>query len=146
MVDGLPKEVLRLIILEAKDPVLFRVSKLFASFSLDEEFWKSYVKESIDRNLSSFSGDFRFALLTNAPTSWKSYALLRLQYEKNKKEVHPHTAKRLLVRTTLIVSNSLQKELRDLQRDPPHYVSVGPIDENYLLHWMGTMLGPVRMI
>jgi len=34
------------------------------------------------------------------------------------------------------------KEIEDIYRDPPDYISAGPIDDNDIYHWEATIYGP----
>ena len=84
LLDILPLDVIRLLIIESRNPTVFRVCKLFMKYSDEEEFWKNYSKEVTNNAYppSHYNDDMRLHAISPRPFSWKSYVQSRLKYDK----------------------------------------------------------------
>ena len=97
----LPLDLIKFIIVQSRNTVMFRVCKLFNSYSNDEDFWMNYAKivSNGEYPPKQFSKDPRVAISTPAVTSWKSYVFARYKYNKSiASHSGPyHATKRILV-------------------------------------------------
>ena len=104
----LPLDLIRLLIIESRNPTVFRVCKLFTGYAKDDEFWKTYSKHVTNNSFppQHFSTDMRFHANRSRPYSWKSYAMARIEYDKTLVQpANEANRKRILVITITISSN-----------------------------------------
>ena len=100
----LPLDLIKLIIVQSRNTVMFRVCKLFNSYSSDEDFWMNYAKivSNGEYPPKQYNKDPRVAVSTPAVTSWKSYAIARYKYNKSVTSCPSMAFKRILVITNLL--------------------------------------------
>jgi hypothetical protein len=58
----IPREILRVIVIECENPCIFRTAKFFNTFSLDTSFWNKIIYPICGRTVDRYSDDPRFAL------------------------------------------------------------------------------------
>jgi hypothetical protein len=87
--NRLPYDIIRKIVTQTRTITVFRISKLFASFMEDQEFWavfaRYYTKQPFLQHYSEAPPltAFRFP---PTPTSWRTYTLFWTMNEVKKKE------------------------------------------------------------
>lgn len=81
--NTIPKEILKMIIVESGNPMIFVACKYFNSFSKDPSFWRRSVKDLFGEIVDDFANDWRVAV--KRPTSWPSYITSLFAYHKLKR-------------------------------------------------------------
>ena len=79
---SVPKEILKLIVIESGNPNVLQVCKFFNAIHLENSFWIKIIEEITGENACDFTADLRFAL--QPPTSWGCYKRYLLEYKTRK--------------------------------------------------------------